>query len=103
MVIGGLLIVSLTGNIFDYQQKIKFFEQYKKELTEKEEKNKELKSEAVKAKDYYQVEKKIREKLNLLRPDEVAVILPQETPTPTPTPKQEKPPLRQWIELFGLK
>lgn len=103
MVIGGLLIVSLTGNIFDYQQKIKFFEQYKKELTEKEEKNKELKSELVKAKDYYQVEKKIREKLNLLKPDEVAVILPKQTPTSTLTPKQEKPPLRQWIELFGLK
>jgi len=46
------------------------------------------------------VEKNIRQKLNLLKPNEIAIILPKITPTPSPTPIIKNPPYQQWWKLF---
>lgn len=94
------LIYSLSKNIFDYQKKFVFFEDYKKGRQKELEKNKRLKSDIVKNQDYYTVEKNIRQKLNLLKPNEIAIILPKITPSPSPTPVIKKPSYQQWFELF---
>jgi len=95
-----ILIYSLSRTILDYKKKFSFFEQYKIERQEQINKNKKLKSEVLKNQDYHTVEKNIRQKLNLLRPNEIAIILPKITPTPSPAPKIKKPPYQQWWELF---
>ena len=94
------LIWSLTKNIIDHRQKVKFYESYQTEFDRQKKKQQELKSQIAATKDYYTIEKNIREKLNLLKPDEIALILPPPTIYPTPTPEVIKPPYRQWLELF---
>lgn len=94
------LIFYLSQNIFDYKKKIDFYQQYKKDYQDLLEKNKKLKSEILRNQDYYEIEKKIRQKLNLLQPNEIAIILPKTTPTPSPTPEVKKPVFQQWLKLF---
>lgn len=80
------LLFSLTRTLFEYKKKYDFYLSFKKEYEELVKKNRKLKTEILKNKDSFLIEKNIREKLNLLRPNEIAVILPKITPTPTPTP-----------------
>lgn len=94
------LIYSLSKNIIDYQKKIAFFETYQKELQKEQEKNKKLKSDIIKNYDYHTVEKDIRQKLNLLQPDEFAIILPQTSPAPASAHTQKKSSQEQWRDLF---
>lgn len=94
------LIYSLSKNIFDYKEKLNLYQDYKKNYQKELEKNKKLKTEILKSQDYYFLEKNIRQKLNLLQPNEIAIILPKPTPTPFPTPKVKKPIYQQWLELF---
>ena len=81
---------SLLRNILDYKN------DYEKE----KKRNIELKTEVVKKKSLTEVEKTIRDKLNLLQPNEIAIILPTPSPslisvTPTPAPNWQ-----QWWQLF---
>lgn len=94
------LIYSLSRSLFDYKKKFSFFEEYKIEWQKQLDKNKKLKSEILKNQDYYTVEKNIRQKLNLLKPNEIAIILPKITATPSPTPEIKKASYEQWLELF---
>lgn len=94
------LIYSLSKNILDSQKKISFFEAYQKELQKEQEKNKKLKKDIIKNYDYYTVEKDIRQKLNLLQPDEFAIIVPHPSPIPTPTLTPIKSSSQQWRDLF---
>ncbi len=98
-----LLIISLTRNIFDYQKKIQFYKTYKEAYQKEEKKNLQLKSAIQKSTDYYSIERAIREKLNLLKPGEIALILPSKPPTPIPTPVIKKLVWQQWIDLFVQK
>ena len=94
------LISSLTRNLFEYKKNYSFYENYKKEYEEARQKKTRLKTEILKKNDPNEIEKIIRNKLNLLRPNEIAIILPQPTPTPlifTPTPL---PVYQQWLETF---
>ncbi|OGK24905.1 hypothetical protein A2954_00810 [Candidatus Roizmanbacteria bacterium RIFCSPLOWO2_01_FULL_37_12] len=91
---------SLTKNLFDYRSKVSFYQSYLKDYENEKKKNSKLKTQLLKKSDSYEIEKTIRNKLNLLRPDEVAVILPQPSPTPvviTPTPL---PNWLQWKKVF---
>ncbi len=94
------LLFSLLKNIFNYKDKMKFFDDYRHDYEAEKKKNIELKTEMVKKKSVTEVEKIIRNDLNLLKPDEIALILPSPTPFPrriTPTP----PPVwRQWWDLL---
>lgn len=94
------LLFSLLKNIFNYKDKMKFFEDYRQDYEAEKKKNIELKTEIVKKKSVTEVEKTIRNDLNLLKDDEIALILPSPTPTPvrlTPTPA---PSWKQWLDLF---
>ena len=93
-------ISSLTKNIFDYRNKIQFYESYKKEYEDIKKKNLSLKTQILKQSDPYEVEKTIRNELNLLKENEVDVIVPMPTPTvviPTPT---LLPNWQQWYKTF---
>lgn len=91
---------SLTRNLFEYRRNLQFYQDYKQDYEKEKKKNTALKTELVKNNDPSQVEKTIRNKLNLLKKDEVAVLLPSPTPIPTiitPTPQA---PYEQWRQLF---
>ena len=91
---------SLTKNLFDYRRRLSFYEEYKRDFEKEEKRNIELKTEVLKKSDPNEIEKTIRNKLNLLKPDEVAIILKQPSPTPiviTPTPL---PNYLEWWKLF---
>ncbi|EKE13803.1 MAG: hypothetical protein ACD_12C00810G0001, partial [uncultured bacterium] len=85
------LIFPLSKNVFDYLKKIKFYDEFQKDYQKEMEKNKKLKSEIAKTKDYYTVEKNIRDKLNLLKNDEISLILPKIVPFPTPILEKKTP------------
>ncbi|MBI5127304.1 septum formation initiator family protein [Candidatus Roizmanbacteria bacterium] len=94
------LFSSLIPNVFNYQNKLSFYRQTKQELDEEKKRSIELKTEIVKKKSSDEVEKTIRNKLNLLKENEVALIIPSPTPRPiriTPTPA---PIYIQWREVF---
>ncbi|OGK22679.1 hypothetical protein A3H80_00825 [Candidatus Roizmanbacteria bacterium RIFCSPLOWO2_02_FULL_37_19] len=99
-VVALFLIFSLSRNIFDYKDKLKFYHEYRREYEQENELNKRLKSELKKSEDYYFIEKQIREKLNLLQPQEEALILPKISTTPTLPPVIVKKPYEQWLELL---
>lgn len=90
------LFFSVTKTFFDYRRNYDFYENYKNEFLQEKKRNTELKTQILKNSDYNEIEKTIRNKLNLLKPNEVAVIIPSPTPTPTifiPTPP---PVYKQW-------
>lgn len=94
------LFSSLVKNILDYREKIKFYQGYKLDYEKEKKTNITLKTEALKKSDRREIEKTIRNKLNLLQPDEMAVILPQPTATPpiislTPAPNWQK-----WWQVY---
>lgn len=96
------LFSSLIPNIINYKNKISFYRQTKENLAEEEKKQIELKTEIVKKKSADEVEKTIRNKLNLLKENELAIIIPSPTPalkiSPTPALKNWE----KWWRVFFL-
>ncbi len=83
------LFFSLTKTVLDYQKTIQFYQSFKEEFDKEEKKKITLQTQILKNKDANSLEKTIRNQLNLLKPDEISVIIPNPTPTPkivTPTP-----------------
>jgi cell division protein FtsB len=94
------LFSSLLKNIFNHQNRLQFYQDYKNEFEKEEKRNIELKTEVVRKKSSEEIEKTIRNKLNLAKPNEVVVILPHPTSVPaiiSPTPA---PNWKQWLNLF---
>ena len=73
------LFFSLTKNLFDYGSTVQFYEGYKKEFEQQKKKNLTLKTNILKSKDPNELEKTIRNKLNLTKEGEVAIIVPEPT------------------------
>lgn len=85
------LFSALLKNIFNYYSKLQFYQDFKKEYDKEKKENISLQTQILKKKSLDELEKNIRNKLNLLRPGEVAILLPTPTPstneaTPTPAP-----------------
>lgn len=94
------LFSSLVKNIFNYTSKNQFFLDYKNDYEKENKKNIELKTEIIKKESVTEVEKTIRNELNLLKENEVAIIMPVPTLTIiTPTPTLA-PSWRQWVNLY---
>ena len=96
------LFFSLTKNLFDYGNTVQFYEGYKKDFEEQKKKNLFLKTHILKSKDPNELEKTIRNKLNLTKEGEVAIIVPEPTkaltaPSPTPAPFYQL----WWNAIFG--
>lgn len=91
---------SLIKNILDYQKKYEFYQGYKTDYEKEKKNNIALKTEIRKKDSAIELEKTIRNDLNLLRPNETAIMIPTPTPSPvviTPTPA---PNWKQWMDLF---
>lgn len=94
------LFSSLLRNLFGYKSKLQFYQQFKQNFDREKKRNIELKTEVVRKKSQEEIEKTIRNNLNLLKDNEVALIIPMPTKVPisiTPTPA---PNWRQWWELY---
>lgn len=94
------LFSALTKNIFDYRKNLRFYQSYKKEYELEKKENISLKTQILKKNDPDELEKTIRNKLNLSKPNEVTLIIPNPAPTPaviTPTPL---PNWQRWYEVF---
>ena len=66
-------------------------------------KNLELKTQFLKKNDPHEVEKNIRNKLNLSRPEEKTILIPDISPTPVPLTPTPAPVYLQWWEIFMKK
>ena len=94
------LFSSLLENLFGYKSKLDFYRQFKNNFDKETKRNIELKTEVVRKKSTEEIEKKIRNNLNLLKDNEVALIIPSPPKTlisitPTPLPNWQ-----QWWELY---
>ncbi len=94
------LFFSLTKNIFDYKKTIEFYNSFKKDFETESKRKISLKTQILKSKDPYEIEKIIRNKLGLLRKDEIAIIIPNPTPTPKTQKPKQIPTYKQWIETL---
>lgn len=91
---------SLVRTAATYHDKLEFYQDLQDERDKEKSRNKQLKSDVRKSKDYYYIERNIRERLNLLQNGEISVILPPLSPSPSPTPLMPKTPLEQWKDLL---
>lgn len=94
------LFSSLLKNLFSYKSKLDFYQQFKYEYEKEKKRNIQLKTEVVRKKSTEEIEKIIRNDLNLLKDNEIALIIPSPpktllTLTPTPLPNW-----KQWWKLY---
>ena len=94
------LFFSLSKNLFDYKKTINFYESFKQDYEKQKKRKIELKTNILKSKDPYEIEKILRNKLNLLKEGEIAVIIPNPTSTPKQAKTPERPVYQQWIDAL---
>ncbi|MEK9169678.1 MAG: septum formation initiator family protein, partial [Patescibacteria group bacterium] len=70
------LFSSLLKNLFSYKSKLDFYQQFKQNFDKEKKRNIELKTEVVRKKSVEEIEKTIRNDLNLLKNNEIALIIP---------------------------
>jgi hypothetical protein len=91
---------ALTKNFFEYRKNLEFYNSFKNDYDTEYKKNISLRTQIIKNNDPNQIEKTIRDKLNLVKEKELVVIIPPPTPTPViiiPTPM---PVYEQWVHTF---
>ncbi len=94
------LLFSLYKNFSGFRKNIEFYESYKTQLDKAKKENTRLKTAKLQTTSLREIEKTIRNKLNLLKPNEIAVIVPPPSPTPTPAITPAIPVYRQWWNTF---
>lgn len=95
-----ILINSVIKSFSSFREKYQFYLNFKNEYEKLKKRNIELKTDLLRKNDPLEIEKKAREKLNLVRKDETVVILPYPTPTPTIITPSPKPNWQQWVDLY---
>lgn len=91
---------SFVPNVFNYKNRLDFYHQIKKDYQEETKKNIELKTKIAKQKSADEVEKNVRNNLNLTKENEIIIILPSPKITPSPTPTPVLKNWQKWIEVF---
>lgn len=94
------LVISLIRNVADYQRNISFYDQTKNNFNKSLLENKQLKVSKQAGSSPFEIEKSLRNKQNLLRENEIIVIVPSPSPFPTPIVRPSEYPYRQWMQLF---
>lgn len=94
------LVISLVRNITDYQHNLSFYNQIKNNYLKALLNNKELKVHKQAGSSPFEVEKNLRNKQNLLRNDEIIIIIPSPSPIISPILRPTEYPYKQWIRLF---
>jgi len=69
------LFVFLFKNINEYQKQLQFYQEYKKEYEKEKYQNQKLKTEVIKKKSLAELEKNIRNKLNLTKENEMIILM----------------------------
>lgn len=95
-----LPIMALSKSIWDSIQKNSFYDTSLQQYNEQVKINKKLKSDLAKSKDYYEVEKTIRNKLGKTKPNETELIIPRPSISPSPAPTAVPPVYEQWKRVF---
>ncbi|MFN4213074.1 MAG: FtsB family cell division protein [Microgenomates group bacterium] len=92
---------SLLKNIINYRSKLQFYQDYKREYEEEKKRQQKLKTEIARKKSLTELEKTIRNKLNLAKEGEFVILLPSPTShPPTPTPSSSANWLKWWRVFF---
>jgi len=94
------LATSFIRNIIDIQRNYPVYNDSKKGFEEAKQKNAQLKTQIVKQKSLNEIEKTIRNKLNLSKEGELVLIIPRPSPSPTPIITPTIPIYKQWINVF---
>lgn len=94
------LVFSLFKNFSGFRKNLSFYKGYKEEVEKERRINTKLKTQKLQKSSMREVEKTIRNKLNLLKPNEIAVIIPPASPTPSPAVTPILPVYRQWWDVF---
>ena len=94
------LVVSLIRNVADYQRNISFYDQIKSNFDKAFLENKSLKVHKQAGSSPFEIEKSLRNKQNLLRENELMVIIPSPSAVPTPYLRPTDLPYKQWARLF---
>lgn len=97
------LFSSLLRNLFSYKSKLDFYQQFKQNFDKEKKRSIELKTEVVRKKSQEEIEKTIRNNLNLLKDNEIALIIPSPTKTPVSITPVPAPNWQQWWELYFKK
>jgi cell division protein FtsB len=100
VIIISFLFFSLTKNVFDYRKTLDFYQSFKQDYERAKKQNVSLKTEILKNRDQREIEQTIRNKLNLLKPGEIAVIIPNPTPRPSLSKPPPEPVFMQWFRTF---
>lgn len=94
------LLVSLVKNFSEFRRNLQFYESYQSQLREVQQENARLLTQKTLKSSPREVEKTIRNQLNLLKDGEIAVIVPPPSPTPSPVITPLPPVYRQWWNTF---
>mgnify|MGYP001579196851 FL=1 len=79
---------------------MQFYKNYKETAEAEKKRNIQLKTQKLQKTSVREVEKTIRNKLGLLQPSEIAVIIPPPSPSPTPAITPQIPVYKQWWNVF---
>lgn len=94
------LLSSLIKNFIEYRKNYSFYEEFRNEYEKTKRENIIIKTQIIKNNDIGQIEKTIRDRLNLLKPNEIALIIPNPTPTPIVVTPIPFPVYKQWWNIF---
>jgi len=97
------LATSLVKNIYNYYDKQQFYNDYKDTLKKEASKNISLKTQILKKGDPNELEKTIRNKLNLSKEGETVVVLAMPSPTPVMVIPTPLPNWQKWWNVFVKK
>ena len=93
-------VVSLIRNFAEYQKNMSFYEQTKANYEKALAKNKSLKLAKTTSSSPFEIEKNLRNNENMIRDNEVVVIIPSPSPYPTPLVLPTLVPYKQWLHVF---
>ena len=93
-------LTSLTRNLIEYRKNLTFYQNYKKSYEAEKKRNIALRTQALKKSDPNEIEKTIRNKLNLAKPNEITVMLPDPTPTLVPSPTIQMKIYEEWLHVL---
>jgi cell division protein FtsB len=94
------LTISLIKNYQDSKIKQQILIEYQNEVIKLKNEDKKLQAEIKKSSDSRFVEEEARNKLNLIKKNEVSLIVPKLTITPTPAPTRPIPNWQKWYNLL---
>lgn len=104
IIISVLLSVNLARSIYDLHTRESVVHEAQARLAQAQEKNNELKKELAYVQSPGYVEQQAREKLNMARPGEVVLIVPEVTPPPDDSVEEEQLEIwQQWLKVFRLE